>query len=152
MLTLLSNSHKIIAANSYLCGMRYIELDTSARQELEKVYHTHAKSHVRQRAQCLLLSNQGYSVPKLADIYSTRTHTVRAWFNRWESEGIEGLEIRQGRGLKPAIDAENISFVTHIREEVSLNPHNLRDVVERINARWGTSLSVGQLKAFLKKN
>ena len=131
--------------------MRYIELDTSARQELQKVYQTHAKSHVRQRVHCLLLSAQGYSVPQLADIFSTRTHTVREWFNRWESEGIKGLEIRPGRGLKPSIDAENTPFVTHIREEVSLNPHNLRDVVERLNARWGTSLSTGQLKSFLKK-
>jgi len=132
--------------------MRYIELDKIARQELEKVYLTHAKSHVRQRAQCLLLSDQGYPVPTLADIYSTRTHTVREWFNRWESEGVKGLEIRPGRGLKPAINVENTSLVSHIKEEVSLNPHNLRDVVERINARWGTSLSVGQLKSFLKKN
>ena len=91
--------------------MRYIELDETARQELEKVYHTHAKSHVRQRAQCLLLSDQGYSVPMLADIYSTRTHTVRAWFNRWESEGVQGLEIRPGRGMKPVIEAGNASFV-----------------------------------------
>ena len=132
--------------------MRYIELNESARQELEKIYHTHAKSHVRQRAQCLLLSDQGYSVPTLSDIYSTRTHTVRGWFNRWEAEGVKGLEIRPGRGLKPVIDAENSDFVSNIKEEVSLNPHNLRDVVERINARWGTSLSVGQLKSFLKKN
>ena len=131
--------------------MRYIELNESARQELEKIYHTHAKSHVRQRAHCLLLSDQGYSVPTLADIYSTRTHTVRGWFNRWEAEGVKGLEIRPGRGLKPVIDAENSALVTHIKEEVSLNPHNLRDVVERINARWGISLSVGQLKSFLKK-
>ena len=87
--------------------MRYIELDTSARQELEKTYRTHAKSHVRQRAQCLLLSDQGYSVPMLARIYSTRTHTIRGWFNRWESEVIKGLEIHPGRGLKPAIAVEN---------------------------------------------
>ena len=88
---------------------------------------------------------------QLADIYSTRTHTVRGWFNRWESEGIKGLEIHAGRGLKPAITVENTSLVTHIKEEVSLNPHNLRDVVERINARWDTFLSVGQLRSFLKK-
>ena len=97
------------------------------------------------------MSDQGYSVPTLADIYSTRTHTVRGWFNRWETEGVKGLEIRPGRGLKPVIDAEKSALVTNIKEEVSLNPHNLRDVVERINARWGTSLSVGQLKSFLKK-
>ena len=132
--------------------MRYIELDVTARQELEKVYHTLAKSHVRQRANCLLLSDQGYPVPTLADIFSTRTHTVREWFNRWETEGFQGLEIRPGRGLKPSISAENTSLVTTIKEEVSLNPQNLRDVVERINARCGTSLSVGQIKSFLKKN
>jgi len=132
--------------------MRYIELDASSRQALEKVYQTHAKFHVRQRAQSLLLSDRGYSVPMLADMYSTRTHTVRNWFNRWESEGVAGLEIRPGRGLKPSINLDNTSFVTSIREEVSLNPHNLREVVERLNARWGTSLTVGQLKVFLKKN
>jgi transposase len=132
--------------------MRYIKLEEAARYELEKVYHTHAKSHVRQRAHSLLLSSRGYSIPRIARIFSTRTHTVREWFNRWETEGIQGLEIRPGRGLKPAIHVENISFVASIKEEVSLNPHNLRDVVERINARWGTSLTVGQLKSFLKKN
>ena len=132
--------------------MRYIELDTAALQALEKTYRTHSKPHVRQRAQCLLLSDHGYSVPMLADLYSTRTHTIRGWFNRWESEGIKGLEIHPGRGVKPAITVENTSLVTHIKEEVNLNPHNLRDVVVRINARWGTSLSVGQLRFFLKKN
>ena len=132
--------------------MRYIELDETARQELDTVYHTYAKSHVRQRAQCLLLSDQGYPVPMLADIFSTRTHTIRAWFNRWESEGVEGLEIRSGRGLKPVIDAGNTPLVASIKEEISHNPHNLREVVERLNARWGTSLSVGQLKSFVKKN
>jgi transposase len=132
--------------------MRYIRLDEAARQELEKVYHTHAKSHVRQRAQCLLLSDRCYSVPHLAGIFSTRTHTVRQWFNRWESEGIQGLEIRPGRGSKLAINAENIPLVDSIKEELSRNPHNLREVIERLNTRWGTSLTAGQLKSFIKKN
>jgi transposase len=132
--------------------MRYIELAASARQELGKVYRTHAKSRVRQRAQCLLLSDQGYSVPMLADIFSTRTHTVREWFNRWETEGICGLEIRPGRGLKPSINEADTVFVARIKEEVSLNPRNLSQVVERLNTQWNTSLSARQLKTFLKKS
>jgi transposase len=132
--------------------MRYIKLEESARQELTKVYRTHAKPHVRQRAQCILLSDRGYSVPLLSDIFLTRKHTVREWFNRWESEGVQGLEIRHGRGLKPSINESNIDFVTSIREEVKLNPHNLRDVVEKLNARWNTSLTVLQVKNFIKKN
>ena len=132
--------------------MRYIKLKESSIQSLEKIFQTHSKSHVRQRAQCLLLSHKGYSVPRLADIFSTRTHTVRGWFNRRESEGVQGLEIRTGRGLKPAIRESDTAFVNDIRKEVSLNPRNLRQVVERLNARWGTSLTVRQLKNFLKKN
>jgi transposase len=100
----------------------------------------------------LLLSDKGKSVPTLADIFFTRTHTVRGWFDRWESEGFKGLEIRPGRGLKPAIKAEDTALVDSIMEEVALTPQSLRDVVERLNARWNTSLTVKQLKNFLKKN
>jgi transposase len=132
--------------------MRYITLEESARQELDIIYHTHAKSYVRQRAQCLLLSSRGYRIPILADIFSTRTHTVRSWFDRWESDGIQGLEIRSGRGLKPAISEDNTAFVASIRDEVSSDPNKLSRVVEKLNARWGTTLSVRQLKTFLKKN
>jgi transposase len=132
--------------------MRYIKLEASAKKELEKIYHSHSKSYVRQRAQCLLLSNRGYRVPELADIFTTRTHTVREWFTRWESDGIKGLEIRIGRGLKPVIKENDTALIAHIREEVSSDPYKLFRVVERINQRWGTSLSVKQLKSFLKKN
>jgi transposase len=132
--------------------MRYIKLEASARQELDKIYRTHTKPHVRQRAHCLLLSDRGYSVPKLANIFLTRTHTVREWFNRWESEGAGGLEIRPGRGLKPSIDERNTAFVISIKEEVNLNPHNLREAVERLNTGWNTSLTALQVKNLIKKN
>jgi transposase len=132
--------------------MRYIKLEASARQALEKIHRTHAKSHVRQRAQCLLLSNKGYNVPELARFFSTRTHTFRGWFNRWESEGVQGLEIRPGRGLKPSISDENTALIASIKEEVKVNPHNMREVVEKLNERWCTTLTVGQVKTFLKKN
>jgi transposase len=132
--------------------MRFIKLEDSERQELNKFYHTHSKSHVRRRAHCLLLSDKGYSVPKLAAIFFTRTHTVRCWFDRWQSEKIKGLDIRPGRGLKPTIREEDTALVSSIREEVSLDPRNLSRVVEKLNAKWGISLTVKQVKNFLKKN
>jgi transposase len=132
--------------------MRFIKLTEADRQELDNIYHTHSKSHVRQRAQCLLLSNRGYKIPLLADIFTTRTHTVRTWFNRWEQEGLLGLNIRSGRGLKPSIKIEDTIFVDSIKEEVSLDPYKISRVVEKLNAKWGTTLTVRQLKTFLKKN
>ena len=132
--------------------MRFIELEESSRKDLENIYHNHSKSYVRQRAQCLLLSNKGYSVPKLADIFSTRTHTVRDWFTRWENEGIKGLIIRPGRGLKPTITENDTDFVCDLQKEISINPHNLSKVVECLNSRWNKSLTVRQVKTFIKKN
>lgn len=132
--------------------MRYIELSEEARKALTEIYCSHAKSHVRRRAQCLLLSAQGYSVPELSDIFSTRTHTVREWFNRWEDKGVSGLEILPGRGLKPAIREENAEPVSSIRKEVRSDPRNLSSVVEKLNAQWGLHLSVSQLQSFLKKS
>jgi transposase len=136
----------------YLCGMRFIKLPPSVQQELEKIYHTHAKSYVRQRAQCLLLSNRNYRVPVLAGIFSTRTHTIREWFDRWENDGIQGLEIRPGRGVKPAITEENTELVDCIKQEVFAHPQSIRNVVVKVNTQFGTNLSVRQIKTFLKKN
>ena len=132
--------------------MRYIHLTESELQSLENLYRTGSKSYIRQRAQCILLSHRGYSVPALAKMFSTRTHTVRAWFNRWDTEGIQGLEIRPGRGLKPAIRLDDTTLVDSIKEEVAAHPQNIKDAVVRLNTQWGLGLSEGQLKTFLKKS
>ena len=132
--------------------MRYIKLNESERQELTYIYHNNPKSHVRQRAHSLLLSDRNYSVPKLADIFSTRTHTIREWFNRWEKDNVAGLYIRPGRGLKPTIREDDTALVASIKEEVRLDPQNLKHVVEKLNVKWNTTMTVRQLKNFLKKN
>jgi len=132
--------------------MRYIKLDGPSRQDLEKIYQTHSKLHVRQRAHCILLSDRGFSVPQLAFFFSTRTHTVRAWFDRWEAEDVKGLEIRPGRGLKPSIDEKDADLISEIKREVALDPRNLRQAVERLNERLGLSLTVRSLRTLLKKN
>jgi transposase len=132
--------------------MRFIQLDKSDQQKLERIYHTHAKFYVRQRAHCLLLSNRNYRVPVLAGIFSTRKHTIREWFDRWENDGIKGLEIRPGRGLKSAIREENTELVDCIKKEISAHPQSVRTVVDKVNTQFGINLSVRQIKTFLKKN
>jgi len=47
----------------------------------------------------------------LAFFFSTRTHPVRAWFNRWEAEDVKGLAVRRGRGLKPSIDEPDADLI-----------------------------------------
>jgi transposase len=132
--------------------MRFIKLEDLEKRELKKIYRSHPKLHVRQRAHCLLLSDAGHSVPRLSGIFFTRTHTIRAWFGRWLTDRFKGLEIRAGRGLKPTIKEDNTVFVDSIKKEVSLDPHNLKRVVEKLNNKWGTNLTVRMVKMFLKKS
>jgi len=132
--------------------MRYVKLSESEKLELVKVYQSPCKCYLRNRVQCLLLSNQGYSVPQLADIYSTQSRTIRNWFTRWETSGLAGLRILPGRGLKPAIKMADSVLVEAIIKEVREEPQNISNVVARLNARLGLSLSVGQLRQFLKKS
>jgi len=132
--------------------MRYIKLSESEQLELEKVYQRPFKHYLGNRVQCLLLSHQGYSVPQLADIYSTQPRTIRNWFTRWETSGLAGLNILPGRGLKPAIKMEDSVLVDTIIKEVKEEPQNLSNVVVRLNAILGLNLSVGQLRQFLKKS
>ena len=49
-------------------------------------------------AQTLLLSNKGYDIQCLSDIFNVRQATVIDWFNRWESEGNNGLDDKMKSG------------------------------------------------------
>jgi transposase len=131
--------------------MRFIELDKVSVKELNRVYRTHPKAYVRQRAHCILLSNKSFTVPQLARIFDTRTHTVRTWFDRWQNEGIDGLQIKAGRGLKPVIDITDIEVVNCIKQEIQLNPCNLQQAILRINSILNTSFTYRQIKTFVKK-
>jgi transposase len=82
-----------------------IELSTEQRQELEAVRDRHPKPYMRERASAILKIADGMSglqvsregLPKRRD-----PDTVYRWVRRYLAEGIKGLEIRKGRGRKPA--------------------------------------------------
>jgi transposase len=82
-----------------------LKLSEAQRAELEWVRDHDAKPHLRERAAALLkitdgmplsvVARQGLLKPRMAE-------TVRDWVVRYESEGLAGLDIRKGRGRKPA--------------------------------------------------
>lgn len=86
---------------------RPIELNLSAgeREELEVMRKRGERPYMRERAAALLKIAAGESGLRVArqGLLKPRTpRTVYRWVHRYQKEGIEGLEIRVGRGRKPA--------------------------------------------------
>jgi len=61
--------------------------------------------HARTRLRLLGLSHlqDGRTITETAQICKVARSTVHDWVNRFNSEGLEGLKERQGRGLKPKL-------------------------------------------------
>ena len=71
---------------------RYITLTPSDRVSLISLKRSSGTNRVSERCHALLLSAKGYSITQLSDIFEVRRDTIRDWFDRWDSEGISGLE------------------------------------------------------------
>ena len=66
--------------------MRFIQhLAPETTHLLQKVYQKSKHHRVRQRAQCLLLSYQGYTIKELSHIFQVDRITIYNWFDHWES-------------------------------------------------------------------
>ena len=97
--------------------MRYVQLTEKAEKTLRYEYANNLKHYFRQRCQALLLSNDGVSVPQIAKLLKTRTRTIYEWMNRWESRGLSGLYILDGRGRKPTLSSRDESLVQKVKKK-----------------------------------
>jgi len=84
-----------------------LELDLSKeeREELEQIRDHHPKPYMRERATALLKIADGWSglrVSREGLLKPRDPDTIYRWVRRYKEEGVAGLEIRKGRGRKPA--------------------------------------------------
>ncbi|NIV33357.1 MAG: helix-turn-helix domain-containing protein [Anaerolineae bacterium] len=82
-----------------------LDLEDDERHELLWVRDHHDKPYMRERASAVLQIADGDSAAEVARdglLRPRRPNTVRGWYHRYLDEGVDGLEIREGRGRKPA--------------------------------------------------
>ena len=78
----------------------------------------HGKTHhFRERCRAIDLSSKGQSVPQIAFFLEKRCETVRHWFDKWEQEGLSGLDIQPGRGLKPTLNVKDEELIAVIKKK-----------------------------------
>ena len=86
---------------------RTLDLNQKEKQELEELRDQAQKPYLRERAAALLKiagGMSGHAVAQTGLLRKRHPDTVYDWLNRYESEGVAGLTIREGRGRKPAYE------------------------------------------------
>ncbi len=100
--------------NSFISlPMRFIkDITDKQRQDLEKIHKDSKSYQERNRCQCILLSNQGYQVQTLANIFKVSELSIYNWFDRFETKSVEGLKNQKGKGRKPILTTTNATHVS----------------------------------------
>ena len=86
-------------------GRLELVLTPEERAELVKVRDHHPKPYMRERAAALLKiadKISGRQVARSGLLRPRACDTVYAWVHRYKAEGVAGLQVRPGRGRKPA--------------------------------------------------
>ena len=96
-----------------------------------------AVGRIAMRAQMVLLSTRGYSVPRIAEIFEVGEDVVRTWLHRFQPDGPDGLADRPRPG-RPPTDR----LARHIVDAQASNPPCHSGLVQ-------TCWTVGLLTAFL---
>jgi transposase len=77
------------------------QLSGSEVADLDRSYRTTSNADLRTRCQIILLSSEGFSTSQVAKVVRFSEDTVLYWIERFEAEGLAGLEDRPRSGRPP---------------------------------------------------
>ena len=85
---------------------RKLVLTDAQHTALRDAVKHHPKGYVREKASALLKVAAGTPAARVATaaygLVPRDPDTLYSWMNRFEAEGVAGLEVKRGRGRKPA--------------------------------------------------
>jgi len=126
-----------------------LELSQAQRAALEKGYKYGNVHGFRQRCLMILLKAQRKSSKEIGQQLGCCLVSVNHWVKRYQTEGLDGLHIRPGRGRRPLLDSEQ--DLSAVRQAVQANRQRLRLAQEALQEELGKQFSHSTLKRFLKK-
>lgn len=130
---------------------RFISLSLEEVSSLKHGWKEGKSSTFRTRCHYILLSHQGKKVSEIMDFYQVTRQLVIRWFNRYEKEGITGLETAKGQGRHLILRIDNEEEMDKVESLVEASPQSLKVVVSQLEEQLGKSMSVKTLKRLLKK-
>ncbi len=128
---------------------KFIEhLASDDRQFLENTWRSHDVHIVRCRAHAILLSNQGYAVSEIQNVFQISKPTALAWLNRWLDHGRAGLEDEDRPGGPPILD-ENEQEI--LAEQLERFPRQPKRVLQAIHEKTGKTISERTVRRWARR-
>lgn len=128
--------------------IKTVELTGAQRAALEKGYRTSSSHAFRLRCQMILLKSEQRTANEIAGLLGCCEVVVNNWLKRYESEGIEGLRTRPGRGRKPVLDAEK--DLPSVKAAVAANRQRISVARAALEVELGKTFSTKTLARYIK--
>lgn len=77
-----------------------------SEQRLQCVLDREFRADRAKRLRTVLLAKQGFTAPEIATCTGFSRRMVQKWVERYNAEGLAGLETKSGRGRKPPLTPE----------------------------------------------
>lgn len=125
-------------------------------KEIKKLYKAEGDTRVRERLQIVLHLREGYKERAVAQIMHVSNGKVHLWKERFESEGIEGLYDKEGRGCKAKLGEEELSMIgSALAEGYRMKngytrPYKTKDVAKLISDNFELSYTVRHVRRILR--
>ena len=129
--------------------MKFVAILTETEKKgLEDLFKHHPSFRVRQRAHSVLLSNRGFSIARIVEIYQVDRDTISRWFARWREDGMDGLTDRFRSGRPPKLSAEEAGIVLQSLQE---DPRSIKKAAERVFQETKKAVSKWTLRRIAQK-
>lgn len=127
--------------------IRQIKLTDHQRLELEEGYQNGKTASFRKRCHIIILKSQGRKAKDITQITGMNIQSIYNWLNRYEEQGIQGLQTKAGQGRPKILEEQHEQIIkdciTEERQRLSL-------VMDDIQQQVGKPFSQMTLKRFLK--
>ena len=101
--------------------MNFIEpLEEAEKITLREMHAKHPSPSVRMRAHAVLLSDKGFEINELAEIFDKCRQTVSGWITTWRRSGLTGLFNASGGGRPKTLTEEEEKIALEIIKKKNL--------------------------------
>ncbi|MEJ7860882.1 MAG: hypothetical protein WKF90_04505 [Pyrinomonadaceae bacterium] len=122
-------------------------MNDNQRKQLEYGYRNGKSHSFRTNCQIVLLKSEGRFSKDIAGFLGSSAQKVNRWLWRYKRQGIEGLEIRRGRGRPAILQIENTES---IKEAVKRHRQRISIARAELQETLGKEFSGKTLERFLK--